>query len=589
MKIYSLSQLVFFFCLGFVNFAGAQNKPIRIAVVGSGPAGAAIANAFHEKNVAKPGSYEVRVFEAASRLGGRSSSKEVMLNGKKHVINVGTQMNFSKLKELFDSIPELKARGLSEELQPTHQAISLLATNLSSQSNIFYIPRLNKPNDFREVTYVSEAVKSTQIDDDTALAKAGLVGHKIRTQMLGRFQSFYNLRDYLRQQSFGNLDNMTAEDFIRSKLVFDLQRHGFMYSDCNALNYAYKPKTVDMQAICLENFLHYDGHRSASYSQDYIKKMIESFEKIVEFTDLKSMSALNFMWQMKWMVEGGPIVTAPRGWDVLPIKLLSQIPSKNISLKSPVTKIDNLGSQVSVSVGDSSTPAGNFDFVFNTVDTDQIKKIQKQPVHSTLEKLIGINSYTSTVALHVKTKRRVGSYLPNRQNTPALAAESGLLKAIGGITFLSGFLNISGGVGDEEKEDVFGVFIQSEVARDLIAEAEKNKLDMTNPKGVFAAQVKKLAVEDLRQVPNSSNTFGLRGITEALEQGEIVSITAWKKALPVFPVYQVQAIEDYMAHVERDFPRVVNFGQYIAGRTVANTIIQGTQLANMYHLKFGAK
>jgi len=571
-------------------------KP-RVAVIGSGPAGTRVLSLLEREF--GPDKIELHLFEAQDFIGGRTASRNVTLsNGVTTTVNTGTQMNFQVFVE--EIAPELKA--IDNLFNKPNQAILL-----AGAGKLHYIPRGN-PSDPDEAYRIGQSMARSGLLSNEDLAFSGLALTKLDQQEL-RSLPFDNLVAYYHRNP--SWDGMSASDFLfknwRPALTDKTGFMGFMKAAQLYAEYTRLPRSLakaDKAADILENALFWGlspdnrvfgvpfpftpGRTTkVFFTRPYVHRMIESMESLVEFTDLNSMSALNFLWQLKWTTHGGDMLVA-RNWNKVPEFYLSQAPSTQVHLNHKVTSIKknengrfeisyvepNPVSQNDFEIGtldtleqrESQSPkvfSNDFDIVVNTQPTGAAQTVTDPSlVANSLKILFDRNSYTSTIVVHVEVEAANLRELLTPP-APALVAEPGYLSSLGGVTFLSTMSgqNLMG-------KEVVGLFMQSPAAKRLQDEAKS--LGLTESQ--LAIRALNIMVNDLEamsesKVKGSRSLAALVGALKAANQSNIVSFKSWSEALPYFGKGHMSAAVQYRNDMGEN--GYFYMGQAVYGRSIA--------------------
>ena len=587
-QIGKISTFVFtIFCHLVLMVGSVQAAPrqVRVGIIGAGNAGAAAAYYLSQVELDQI-EFSVQIFEANDRVSGRSLSKQIELSdGQRVTINTGTQMNF---REFLNVFPEELKNEIRDQFAPTVQNISVVSNSTNGEIRVHTLPRITDPNNVDEIAHKSGQVEATGILNKSELALGAVASANIQERFLNQVP-FDDLVSYLNTRGFERIDQISAYDFL-SQLSFRLQP---TVTATNPLSWwKIAPKVFSYAAgseedkirlgkEALVNLLYSQGHRQAQFSTSYIARMIESLEKIVEFSDLKSMSALNFLWQMKWVVEGGPIISPTNGWDRVAEVLLKTTPSQNIHLQHQVQSIiDNADGSHTLVIQkpDGSILRETVDIVINTADTDTALKMSEQ-ISPQLKRMLEANRYSSTIAVHIETDLPIGRILGGA--TPALSAESGLLQKIGGMTFQTGMT----GQPSHGKE-VIGIFLQTEAAQEIFQKAQALQWTQDQiqeeARQIILTDLKTLSSKIERTNPAARTRNSIGQIAQSIENGRIVSVVSWKKALPLFQTGYVQLVQAYRNELLRGMnstlqqrtppPTNIYSGQAVEGRSIAMVI-----------------
>ncbi len=544
---------------------GAVKNKVRVAIVGGGNAGAAAAYFLSEAQSPSV-EFEITVLEGSSRLSGRSYSKLVKLSdGSTVTINTGTQMNFEKFMDILPAPVSLKLKNSFIE---TAQNISVVSGSKDGKIRVHTLPRIGDSNNFDEVEKKAKEVDALGIVPTSDLGLGAIASARLREDFLKKV-SFNDLIDYLKSNKIENIDKISAYDFLVG-LAYPLRptvtvTNPFSWISAPAKVWKFSSgsdqEKMALGQEALVNLLYAQGYREAKYSETFVKRLIESMEKIVEFSDLKSMSALNFLWQLKWVVEGGSIISPNKGWDRVAEAFLSFLPEKQILLDHRVLSIsDNPDGSHSLVVQRSNGTADlnlTADIVINTADTDVALNMYQKPSRA-LRAMLEANEYSSTIAVHIETDMPVAQLLGTK--TPALSAETGLFKKIGGLTFQTGLT----GEPRSGKKEIVGAFLQSEVASSLIAVAKQKGWSESR----LQAETLKIVVQDLRTIDNTQ----MSRIADSIENGHVVSLVSWEKALPFFRPGYFELVAKYRQELSEKPESNLYGGQAVDGRSIAMVI-----------------
>lgn len=549
----------------FLFTVNAYAKP-RVAVIGGGVAGSKIVSLLAGSNI------ELHIFEAQDRIGGRSFSRDVKLsNGVSTTINVGTQMNFAQFLTV---APELKA--IENLFYIPKQHMTVIAPSVEDgEIKVFGVERAHNPGDTDRAHAIGEKMVNDGLLSLLDLSLSGLTGYFMKTQHLDNL-AFDNLDALYNQHP--EWDQVTAEDFL-NRLSFPIEAQ-IAWGDVWAANQLWQEylatpigdEKARLAAKILENGLYYgllslngrtvtvESQRSAYFTRNYIRNVVQSMESLVEFTDLKSMSALNFIWQLKWVTSGGPFIVA-RSWNRIPDFYLKKNKSAIVHLNSAVQTIGkNADGRFALTIKTGQTINSEiFDVVINTADTDLALSMTKFEAPE-LKDLLAFNSYTSTIALHLELEQPAAQIFASRAGA-ALVAAPGILQRLGGMTFHTQLLgeNLKG-------REIAGLFAQSNAAARLIQLAKQKGWSDAQ----LGQEMKKQFVEDLRNLQSNSYSQDIVTLRENIERGKILSTAVWDKALPHFAVGHMQKVANYRKVMGQD--NYFYLGQALYGRSVIMVI-----------------
>jgi protoporphyrinogen oxidase len=522
--------------------------PVRVAIIGAGPTGTKVASLLEELD-----DVSVDIFEAGKYVGGRTLSRTIQLsNGRNVTLNTGTQMNF---EAFFDAIPELRKLERSHFVYPGDKVLLASATVHGARS-LELVERNADINDPERTRRIGGDILRSSILTSDELAAGGLTGFKMYDQML-RGKRLDDLRDYYSSRS----DNTDAESFLL-RTSFELQKYtgwgdvfGAARLTAEYLSTPNSYRKATLASNILENAVYYGvGYRqrkSVSFPKPYIDKLIESFESLVEFSDLKDMSALNFLWQLNWSASGGKMMICRR-WNSVPEYYMEQARKASLHLNSRVTSVEKLSSeQFKVSV-ENSEPM-TFDMVINTAETDIALKMQNFK-DSKLEDMLKSNTYTSTVAIHIEISRDASQFF---SGGVGLVAEPGFLNKLGGVMIqsFSQAQNYGG-------KDVIGLFARTSFTKDLIQKYDDEEL--------LAKEAHEAMAEELQQLAWSTRDNRFIEFAKLVADGSIVSSKVWKQALPEFRTGYMQKVMDYRnSEPEHQY---YYMGQAVYGRSIVMVI-----------------
>lgn len=601
---------------------GTEKPVVKIAIVGSGISSLSFAYALMQKDSDRV-LYDVTIFERSSRVGGRSESSRVALDrGTSVTTNWGTQMNFEQFFQLESEYPELRKLGLMKMLQPSVQNISVLATDTDGEMRIIPLPRVEDADDQSELSEKSKQVAATKILPKEELILGALAIKSIRDTHLGGL-SFFDIESYIENPSLRELDAISArvfldnyrhplratfreEDLFSPRAVFGAWAKVFEYATTGS-----GKRKGELAEEALENWIVSRGYNSAYFTQGYIDKMISSFESIVEFTDLESMSALNFLWQLKWILEGGKIVVASNGWDRLSEKFHEELTKKspikgkhhfqfhmnqevlNIAA-SPSGRLQIFArSTISETPSTTTKDSKEFDFVFNTSDLDDTQRQSQSlwrsedtPLTESFKDMVQSNAYSSTIVMKWITHLPIQTLLG--QITPALAPSPGIFQSIGGITFDSGLKNQN--LGDRE---IVSVFLNAKIATQLLNAAKAQNWNQEQ----LTQQATTVVMEDLERAGAALSL--LKDLKSSLETGQLIGLKPYPKALPLFGPGHLTNVSNYLDEVRTSWKhfstpetqtaqvlhptsRLIAMGQSLFGRSVVTSVAGSMKLANQF-------
>ena len=571
--------------LPMLSVSEAAKKPrIRVVVVGTGPAGASVARTL--ANTVSPNiEFEVTILEKSDRIGGKSLSLPVTLGRREEVTELGTQMNFEQLGKMLQAAPELKDLRLAKELAPAAQNLATLYED-SGIYRVQVVPRLIDPGNLGEVLRVGDSIAAGGIVSREDLALAAVATQHLREQWL-RHLPFDNLGEI--RHRFPGLEKMTADEFLRNfrvplrptfnrqdtlnpaRIVGALGKYAAYVFGGSETRAHYGTET-------LVNWLYDQGYREAYFSETFIRNLIEAPEGIVEFSSLHNVDALNYLWQLKWVREGGAIVVARDGWQKIPQKLLQDFPRHRILFESEVTRIEanTSGSQIVTMLRGGKSQHIEADIVFITADSDDVLEMlpAKSPV---LKRMLQANEYSSAAVLQMVINIDSAQIFGKR--TSAMAAAPGIFQDIAGIMFHTGLKNK-----DLGGKEIVRFILKNEAARNVIEKAEKgNWADQRIQETLF-----EIVSSDLERVTPVAGDPSLSKLLSAMQKGKIDRHKLWPKALPMFKPGYAELVEEYLQEVkenlrtENRFSGTIVLGQYVFGRTVANTITRSVELTRSW-------
>jgi hypothetical protein len=460
-------------------------------------------------------------------------------------------MNF---ENFLTQIPELQ--DLEDLFVFPGDKVLLAASTTDGSNTLTSVQRNADINDPDTTKNIGVKIVADGLLTNEDLALGGVAAFKIYDEFL-KGKNLYDLRDYYTSE----YDSTDGKDYLQNTKI-DLEAitgWGDLIGAAKlAAQYAAAPISYEKAKLAeqiMENALYwgvgFSQQRTAFFSDDYVNKLISSFESLVEFTDLRDMSAVNFLWQLHWSLSGGRMAVCKR-WNSVPEYYMQKSNKAKLHLKSSVDSVES-SSDGKLKLTISNSDPQEFDIVINTADTDVALKMQKfsDPV---LEDVLKSNTYTATLAIHVEIDSAITKALGEGAG---LVTEPGFMDNLGGIMIQSFAEQRS-----YNGRDIIGLFAKTPCARDLVSKySDENTLKQ---------QAFKVLTADLMKLAQRIGDSNLIKFANHVQSGSIVSFKAWGKALPEFRTGYVGKVIKY----RNEDPKIPYFymGQALYGRSIVMVI-----------------
>jgi protoporphyrinogen oxidase len=595
------------------NAAAAGRKVIKVGVIGGGIAGATFARTLEYANSHQSDVYyDILVLERSDRIGGRmeDQSYEITLgNGQQRTVvaNVGTQLNFEAAIDFFrqPAFLDLHLDQMFTVMKAEYETVASEGTdgNLGARA----LPIKLNPKDFGDLLSASIKMYKNGLVGSFDAIEASLTSNLIYEALLKgeKIGNIVDLKEavtrrarrynadhgaYIFREDF---DSLTAMDFVKTIQVplnptvtrLDLfnpfKWKGILGQYANAilaLESGNQAALIGSATDFWTNVLVVlKGRSTVGYPQTWIDRVITPTETIVEFTDLNTMSAMNFLWQNLWVQEGGKLITSTATFSEIPKKLLQNLEQeKKVKFNQTVVgsrDLDNGGIELDVidSTGGSQQHVTiQVDRVFTTSDPKETLKIfhGTKALSPAAQQMLSTADYTSTIGLFLHTK---GANSQDFFGYPsaALSMQAGLVNNVGGITFRSGFYG-----DDLSGDDIVSCWIPSEATLALLESQKQNGWS----EETLLAEAKKLILRDIGYLA-SRNPAEFGKLNAALIGADVLGIKVWPAAVPKFQPGYATAVAAYRKSISEDHPNVIFGGQATSERTFADTAKWTTQIA----------
>ena len=284
-------------------------------------------------------------------------------------------------------------------------------------------------------------------------------------------------------------------------------------------------------------------------------------EYLVDFTDLSNLSAIHFIWQLKWMYSSGRFI-ASVNWTRVPLFYMQQNPNAKLHLQSRVEKIQKTSDgkfEVTYKTA-TETKTEKFDVVINTADTGAASAMNDFDAPE-LKELLDFNTYTSTVGIYIDATKTAQQVFGSSYVGSALAASPELFDALGGMTFQTELYkeNLGG-------HEIIGLFAKTDAAKQLLNQFNTEK--WTEAK--LGEKTKELFLNDLRRLENQSGSQQVKKLRQAVELGAITLTVPWGNALPSFEPGYMKRVAEYRKVMGKD--GYYYLGQALYGRSIVMVI-----------------